>query len=251
MMRAPIALPDWTPPAVRDWVRIIESGAISPMTDEDHAILTRLASDDRMKKVWAELRRRKRPARDFLHPAMQASRGVQESPTETQERALGQVLFWAFSAVKNKRMTSKPEESDALKEQIFNTVMTISDVACKLPRYVSKHPVIAAETLPGIPQTIDALTRTAVFLMRITETIRGPDDLMTVAKSSGDPLAQGVQIDLSDLFNDHFGDHLHGTAATLTAVALGLTQPPDAAISRSRSVFTRAKQATKTESNAS
>jgi len=44
---------------------------------------------------------------------------------------------------------------------------------------------------------------------------------------------RGVQITIAGFLKDRFGDYLYGTAATLTAVALGLSQTPSSRGSRS------------------
>ena len=77
--------------------------------------------------------------------------------------------------------------------------------------------------------------------VNFSATIRGADDPITITNfSRGDPTERGVQITIAAFLKDRFGSHLYRTAATLTAVALGLSQKPSHRVSRSafsRSAF--------------
>ncbi|HEY5306115.1 MAG TPA: hypothetical protein VIJ52_05535 [Pseudolabrys sp.] len=222
---------DAHPPWVAEAMRRIRIDGIRP---EHESILIRLTTDPRMNAVWAQLTRRDRtdPTR-FLYSAVRRPGDPELDTEQAQHHAMGATLHFAFSTVRDKMAVSKLEESEKLREQTLNVATIVWDVAGKLPEYVSKFPEIAAETLPGNPQTIEAIRRTSIFLMRVADLIRGADDPMTNVNSHGDPLARGIQTNMASLFKERFGSRLDGLAAIVTAVVLSLVEIPDAAISRS------------------
>jgi hypothetical protein len=67
------------------------------------------------------------------------------------------------------------------------------------------------------------LGRVAKWLDDAANSLRPEEDPLTITKNRGDPIVRGVLTVISFQLNESFGSPLYGTAATLTAVALGET----------------------------
>ncbi len=78
----------------------------------------------------------------------------------------------------------------------------------------------AASRLQALQDT-PALRRVANWLDHLTSGMRRPGDPLIVERHRGDQIVRGVQTMISVKIQELFGEGLHGTAATLTSVALG------------------------------
>jgi hypothetical protein len=220
-----LPLPAATPLWITETVQRIELD-FHP-TPEQRAILDRLLSDTRMNSVWKELKRRPAQARS----AWLASPALPDVLTD----AMAETLHFTFRTAWDQRTATKLEEAEALRLSLLQEAKTLSRVADDVTASVRAAPRYIADTtdLSQFLADADALRRIATWRESLAATIRGADDPMTITNSRGDPTERGVQITIATFLKERFGDYLHGTAATLTAVALGLSRTPSPRVSRS------------------
>jgi hypothetical protein len=124
--REPITLPEWLPPAVAKQVRRTE---VRDMPTEQRAILLRLTTDTRMRGVWSELTRRKRPGGGFLHPAKRPPHKPALTQEEAQAEALGYLFHLAFRAACDEIPVSKPDEIAAEKAKLIQKACMLREIA--------------------------------------------------------------------------------------------------------------------------
>ena len=92
-MSEQLELPDWIPQTAAERIRKIE-GTELPATHI--AILGRLATDPRMRSVWAELIRKDKKTGAYRYRVIQPNHVPPISVEEEQANALGEVLSFAF-----------------------------------------------------------------------------------------------------------------------------------------------------------
>jgi len=213
--REPIALPAWLPSPVAWQVRRIEER--NPPTAQ-YEILIRLATDDRMQKVWKELLRKQRVGQ-FKYPASP------NDPTlaahEAQAKALAITFFYAFSVACDQLPVSKLEPVNEPKTILLAKAEILLDIADDLAVTLTQ-PLCNAETSAEGLADVTALRRVANWLIsNVDQHLRASDDPLTIEYDRGDPVARGVPIAIAAWFEKTFGNRLYGTAATLGSVALG------------------------------
>jgi hypothetical protein len=210
-----------------DWVR------------EQRAILERMKTDDRMKKVWALLLSRKRPSREFAYPARPRDSTGSKSTDEIQFDALCELFYLVFSAARDQMKVSRPIEIQQSKQDLAKNAKTLRALAHDLD--------LAAETGQlGIASAQDkqlaalnsaSLRHVAGWLDQLSTAYRRPDDPMIVERHRGDSVVRGVQIMIAAKMEQLFGNRFDGTTATLTSVALG----KEATAKTTRSAFKKQK----------
>jgi hypothetical protein len=208
-------------PWVTEAIRRIEADGIRP---EHIAVVDRLTTDPRMVSVWRELQRN--PA--SLSP-------------QARFNAMGRTLHATYRSVADKRVATKLAVALETQRRLLREAETLRHVADDIdasvhcaPRYIAER-----QNLSQCLADAEAMRRVAAWREALAAQIRGEDDPLTTMNFRGDPLEGGVQITIAGFLKDEFGDYLYGTAATLTAVALGLAKAPSARISRS--AFSRRK----------
>jgi hypothetical protein len=208
-------------PWVIEAVRRIEADGINP---EHIAIVDRLTTDPRMGSVWRVLQR---------HPASL-------SP-EARFNAMGRALHVTYRSVADKRMATKLAVVLETQRRLRKEAETLRHVADDVVASVHRAPRYIAERqdLSQCSADAEAMRRVAAWREALAAQMRGEDDPLTIMNFRGDPLARGVQITVASFLKEEFAAYLYGTAATLTAVALGLAKVPSARISRS--AFSRKK----------
>jgi len=212
-------------PWVVETVRRIEVDFHPP--PEQRAILDRLLTDARMNSVWKELKRRRAQTRAawLVSPAL----------PDVLTDAMAETLYFTFRTAWDQRTATKLDEAEGLRLSLLQEAKTLSCVANDVTASVRAAPRYIADTtdLSQFLADADALRRIATWRESLAVTIRGVGDPMTITNSRGDPTERGVQITIASFLKERFGDYLHGTAATLTAVALGLSRTPSPRVSRS------------------
>jgi hypothetical protein len=198
-----------------------------------------MKTDDRMTKVWAVLRSRKRPSRKFAYPARPRDGTGSKSTDEIQFDALCELFYFVFSAARDQMKVSRPIEIQQSKEDLAKNAKTLRAVAHDLD--------LAAETGHfGIASAQDkqlaafnsaSLRHVAAWLDQLSTAYRRPGDLMIVERHRGDSVVRGVQILIAVKMEELFGDRLDGTTATLTSVALA----KEATAKTTRSAFKKQK----------
>lgn len=218
-----------TPPEA---VRIASSIGASLQTPYEGGILRRLLTSPKMKDVWNELRRRDRQHGRFLHGAIGLDESRYGSKEEMQEAALGELLCFVYCAARDRVSVCKLEEAKAKKAEI-------EERANNLKKYATE---INGSYFGNVqkPASIKDLLESAEFYMTQAQEIRGLNDPLIVKNNRGDPVTRGVQIVVAAFLLERFGDRLDRTAATLTAVALGL-KPNEVSERVSRSAFSGQK----------
>jgi hypothetical protein len=253
--REPIALPEWLPPSVAEQVRLIEAekqprleahltmmramrarsglrlvaSTSQGLTAEQRVILQRLATDARMRRVWMELTRRKRPTGGFLHPAKQLpNRPPAVTQEEAQAWALGQLFFHVLIVAICRPEVSKLDDVAPQKAKFLEYVRVLREIADML-----------TDANPGGNPDVAGLRRVARRFEYAVSTLRQPGDPLIIKNDRGDRVVRGVQIFCGILLIEIFGERLDRTAATLAAVGLGT--PTSARVTRS--AFSRRKGA--------
>ena len=202
--RKPITLPDWVPNAVVKQVRRIEA---QPLSAEQQAMLLRLATDTRMRSVWTELTRRKRPSGHFLHPAKRPS----NRPTLTQDNAqddeLAFLFFFVLCAARDQVPAWKAEELTAKKSETIQRARVLRELADEL----STDPFYSTEPLAVADAAV--LLRVARWLETLVATARPTSDPLIIEKDRGNRRMRALQILCAAQLMDTFGNRLDGTAA--------------------------------------
>ena len=148
---------------------------------------------------------------------------------------MAETLYFTFRTAQDQRTAGKLDETEPVRLALLQEVEILRRVADDIAASVRDAPRHIADTidLSQFLADADALRRVAAWRESLAATIRSADDPITITNSRGDPTERGVQITIAAFLKDRFGSHLYGTAATLTAVALGLSQQPSPRVSRS------------------
>jgi hypothetical protein len=231
--RRPLVLPDWLPPSVADRARKIE---ITAHTDEQLAILARMATDGRMRSVWRELTRRERKTGAFFHPAKARPDLNFTSPDQIQAQALDELFFFVFSAARDRMSTSTPDQVEAVRRGTMVRVKILRECASFLRQKCVDQPQAIADA--------EAVDRVANWFQGLATGVRSSSDPLTVRRERGDPIVRGVSAIIGVWLSERFGKRLDGIAAKLASVALGKPAKARAV----RSALRRTKGAVKAES---
>jgi hypothetical protein len=233
----PIDLPDWLPPDVLKSFQRIEAQSLP---GEQRTVLLRLATDGRMRKVWTELCRRNRSNRQFVNAANASRELPSLTKEEVQAKALGEIFHFAFCAARDKRMVSKPEDVAQEKEKLTQKAAILRELAemVEVSSFTIERAIPDAASRQLAIADAAALVRVASWLEHVAAALRPPSDPLMVQHHRGDPVVRGVQIEIAAQLKEMFGKVLHGTAATLTSVALA-TETSERV---TRSAFLRQKQ---------
>ncbi len=207
-LREPITLPSWLPPAVAKQVRRIEA---RDCPAEQRAILLRLATDTRLRGVWSELTRCKRPGGGFFHPAKPRLDKLALTQDEVQAEALGELFHFVFCAARDRVEVSKPEDVAPLKAKLHERARVLREIADDMAPMAD--PLAAADAV--------VLRRVADWQEDCVALLRPPSDPMTIHNDRGDRVVRGGPIIIAVWLRETFGKQLDRTAATLAAVALG------------------------------
>ena len=175
-----------------------------------------------MRKVWTELNSRNRKTKAFAYPAADHRKSEYLSQDEIQNEALGYLFFFAFRAAADQISVTKLKEQEPLRAIAAQRAKVLRDTAEDL------EPIG-----PRVSNEVAVLRRAAAWQEQVAETSRGQDDPLTISNDRGDRSARGVQIVLAAHLKETFGDHLHGIAACLATVALGLDCLQSPRVSRS------------------
>ena len=94
----------------------IEIGEIDKrdLPPEQRAILLRLSTNKRMRKVWSELTRRNRSRRGFVNQARRSDKS--RSQHGVQSDALREIFHFSFCAARDKPAVSKPGDVEREKK---------------------------------------------------------------------------------------------------------------------------------------
>jgi hypothetical protein len=185
--REPIMLPEWLPPAAAVQARAIEARGLPA---EQWAILRRLATDVRMRSVWTELTRRKRPSGSYLYPAKQPPYGPAVTQEEAQAWALGYLFFCVFHAASDRMEVSKVDEVAPLKAKFLERARVLRESADDLIPPKS-NPFLAAY----VAANAGALRQVAGWFEDAASTrLRQPGDPLIIQNDRGDRVVRGVQI---------------------------------------------------------
>lgn len=217
-------LPGWTPEPVKP---ILEELDQHPRTSGPRrAVMDRLLSDPRMQVVYDEFLRRNRQTGTFFHPCRNLVDG--RSIEEAQLAAVRELLQLVTSAAGDRITVSKIEEIEAAKLRWGDDAKRLRLLAHDLELAAELGALGISDAASQLQALQDAqmARRLANWLEHLTSAMRRPDDPLIVERHRGDPIVRGVQIMISVKLDELFGDGFHGTAATLTSVALGAETTP-------------------------
>jgi len=105
----------WTPEPIMKEIRDLEGSDLA--TNDNHEILQRLASDERMQNIYGELLRRSRSSGEFLHPSKKTPGEAENQTEEKQFHSIRKLLRFSFEAAARRTVVSKQEEVAKYKEQ--------------------------------------------------------------------------------------------------------------------------------------
>jgi hypothetical protein len=183
--------------------------------------MERLKADSRMEVVYDEFLRRDRQTGGFFHPCLGLSEA--SSAEEAQLAAIRDLLQLVISAAGDRITVSKIEEIEAAKLRWDDDARRLRMLAhdLELAAELGSLGIDDAASRTQALQDTPALIRVANWLDRLTSSMRRPGDPLIVERHRGDPIVRGVQTMISVKIQELFGEGFHGTAATLTSVALG------------------------------
>lgn len=215
-----ISSPEWVPAHVVEILQTIESVQRTP---EAKDIVSRLATDSRMRVVWTELLKRDRKSNKYFHSARSRKNSGEFSDEQNQFDAIGELLRIAVSATRDQVVVSKPKQIASSQEGLLLRAAWLQALASEL------EPVMAIGQLgiakPGKElkrKHLVALRYVAEWLVGLSGALRTPDDPLMVLKDRGNPFARAVQILLANLCEKLFGERLDGTMAIIASVAVGV-----------------------------
>jgi hypothetical protein len=190
---------------------------------EQRAILVRMTTDDRMKNVWALLRSRKRPSRNFVYPARPRDGTGSKSADERQFDALRKLFCDVFSAARDQMKVSRLIEIQQSKENLAKNAKMLRAIAHDLDLAAETGQFGVVSTQDKLLAAINSISLRCVanWLDHLPTAHRRPGDPMIVDRHRGDSVVRGVQISIAKKMEELFGVRLDGTTATLTSVALG------------------------------
>lgn len=208
-----LELPNWLPGPVAEEAQLIYDEKIlqydrtsftlypRPFTASDEIkILQRLASDQRMKKVWNELlkKKRKRPG-EFLHQFKMPEPG-DENP---QDAALRSFLKYAWDLA-----------TCGIELQTLKQLRPFIKMASRLEQ--------DAKTLRslGLDEFASDLEDKAIVCQRMGRPIASSTFPSVVGRTRGDQAVRAFVLRLSAACREWFGEALTGTVATAASVAL-------------------------------
>lgn len=217
-------LPNWTPELIKP---ILEQLNRHPRTSGPRReVMDRMLADPRMQFVYDELLRRDRKTGAFFHAPQSPAQN--HSELEAQLAAISELLQLVVAAAGDRVAVTKIEQINAAKDRWLEDANRL--------RLLSNDIELASELqMLGIE---DALSRAmaaehvavarrfANWLEHLTFAMRSADDPLVVDRHRGDPIVRGVQTMISVKLDEQFGSRFDGTAATLTAVALGAETTP-------------------------
>jgi hypothetical protein len=219
-----IDFPDWTPDPVKQILIGIDS---HPLTiGLRRKVFESLLADSRMRDVYGQLLRRNRVTGGFFYPAQHLPEG--RSLEEAQLAAIREVLLVVMNAAGDRIAVSKVEDIEAAKLRWEAGASLLRGIAQDFELAVA-HGTFGLggpEARKLILQEILVARRFAERLEDFASHMRRSDDPLVVTRDSGDPIVRGVQIMIAVELEELFGDAFHGTAATLTSVALGVETTP-------------------------
>jgi hypothetical protein len=171
------------PPSVKKQVREIEQ---RNLTAEQCAILRRLATDGRMRRVWTQFLRIDRKSGLLESPAKPLHNFTAPTQDEIQAEAIGEIFHFGFCAARDQIKMIKAEVVAGEKANFLQYAQLLVEVA----EYLAVHN-------PNDRQAISdaaALFRTAGWLKASAAALLPANDPRSVKKDRGDPVVRGVQI---------------------------------------------------------
>jgi hypothetical protein len=219
-----IDFPAWTPDSVKQILIGIDSHPLTTGLRRD--VLERLLADSRMGDVYRLLLRRNRKTGGFFYPAQRLPKS--RSLEEAQLAAIREVLLVVLSAAGDRIAVSKVEDIEAAKLRWEAGASLLRGLAQDFELAVA-HGTFGL----GGPEARKLILEETLVARRFAERLeyfashmRRSDDPLVVTRDSGDPIVRGVQTMIAVELDKLFGDAFHGTAATLTSVALGVETTP-------------------------
>jgi hypothetical protein len=217
--------PNWIPNAVKPILTEIDSHPLT--TGSRRNIFESFLADPKMRGVYGHLLRRNRQTGGFFCPVRRTPLEGQ-SPQEAQLRAIREVLLVAMNAAGDRIAASKAEEIEAAKVRWKAGASLLTGLAhdFELAAQHGTYGLGDPEIREMIAEEVLVARRFADRLEYFASHARRPDDPLVVMRHSEDPIVKGVQTMIAVELQELFGDGFHGTAATLTSVALGVETTP-------------------------
>jgi hypothetical protein len=209
-----LQVPDWVPASVKEqallawahWSQVLSTGF-----PEFEAVtrFRRLVCDQRMRKVWKELLRRKRDGSGFVNPAW--GRSDLQSERNQQE-----TLQWFFILV----------VTHLSPDIVVRTRAEVETERAQLFDAVKKLHAIARNILPLAPFNSEEIELAAKSLSSELEKgspsrVISPLEYLTVERRRGDSRLRAFVLATADICNRQFGRSLYSTVATITNVVFG------------------------------
>jgi hypothetical protein len=200
-------------------------------------VFDRLVANKRMQSVYGVFLQLDRQTGNYRYAARKRKNG--QSAQDAQVAGVREILQLSVCTASDCMSVSTEQQLEGARQRWRDDSSRIrvlaSDVelAADLGMLGFDDPASKALAL----QDCVSLRRIAGWLEILTSGIRTSGDPLVVKRHRGDPIVRGVQILISGQIDEHFGERLDGTAATLTSVALAVDTTPRT----SRSALTRRK----------
>jgi hypothetical protein len=180
-------------------------------------VLLRVRHGLRMNKVWKQLMAEKRGMPGvYLHPAVggAASAG---GPAYAQQRACGELLSFAFLAIRDRVPVSKWSEVEEYRKKVLADTAKYRQVADDLAANGLVDPAAdgGAAALLRLAQAKEEESR------QILAQTRTRGDPLVIDRDRGDRTVRGVATLIAIKLHELFGDFMYRTAATIAEAGLG------------------------------
>ena len=220
-MLAPHAFPDWLPPAVSEEVKRILSILNSEGIDGE-ALVLRLATDQRMKSVWAILKKHKKDGPRELSKWAKFTRDVATVPPPESSDPLVLFFYCACMIACMQPSTGPVSKYELALLEYQVEAMRLRYSATKLQELNLRYSWVYSEN--GFQACLNNIEKADKFCDVIAKMFAKMKDAHTplvIERNFGSREARGYVRMLAVETRNLFGQRLGGTLATVASVALG------------------------------
>jgi hypothetical protein len=222
-------LPDWLPISIGkqvvDILQHLRSSASEEKIAECFPVVRRLATDKRMKPVWAQLTKRKRenyrPTNSYLHaaavsPEVATAIGIDSQDShQVQTEMMAGLFFLTFRLATSPLVLVRRKGFRPRFLMRYEDADRFENIKMELPPEFdiqSTDPMMDARYREGIQLSCLGLWHIILCTREVA--------LIVNRSTIRDARARCVGMGVASVNKEFFGDHLYGIASTITSVAL-------------------------------